>query len=148
MSGSDVHDWSYYKKCMAGGILSCGITHALVCPLDIVKCRMQVSPGLYKGVGDGFSQIYKSEGLVGFSTVSIHFVFLSPLILYRVSSQPGLVTPSKDSVNSVSTRCSRMFTEAPWDLKRESRNIKLSVSPSHLHALRSLPIVSSAHGKQ
>ena len=43
MSGSDVHDWSYYKKCMAGGILSCGITHALVCPLDIVKCRMQVS---------------------------------------------------------------------------------------------------------
>jgi len=43
MSGSDVHDMSYYKKCMVGGILSCGITHALVCPLDIVKCRMQVS---------------------------------------------------------------------------------------------------------
>jgi len=105
-------------------------------------------PGMYKGVSDGFSQIYKTEGLMGFSTVSIHFVFFSPLILYRVSSQPGLVIPSKDSVNSVSTRCSRMFTEAPWDLKRESRNIRLSVSPSHLHALRSLPIVSSAHGKQ
>jgi len=43
MSGSEVHDMSYYKKCMVGGILSCGITHALVCPLDIVKCRMQVS---------------------------------------------------------------------------------------------------------
>jgi len=68
MSGSDVHDWSYYKKCMAGGILSCGITHALVCPLDIVKCRMQAMPGLYKGVSDGFSQIYKSEGVMGFST--------------------------------------------------------------------------------
>jgi solute carrier family 25 (mitochondrial phosphate transporter), member 3 len=26
-----------------GGILSCGITHTIVCPLDIVKCRMQVS---------------------------------------------------------------------------------------------------------
>ena len=42
---SDVHDMSYYQKCMLGGILSCGITHTLVCPLDIVKCRMQVSPG-------------------------------------------------------------------------------------------------------
>lgn len=43
MTGSDVHDMSYYKKCMMGGILSCGITHTIVCPLDIVKCRMQVS---------------------------------------------------------------------------------------------------------
>merc|ERR1712195_187969 len=55
MSGSEVHDMSYYKKCMVGGILSCGITHALVCPLDIVKCRMQTMPGLYSGVGDGYS---------------------------------------------------------------------------------------------
>lgn len=47
--GSDVHDISYYQKCMVGGILSCGITHTLVCPLDIVKCRMQVgfSSNLY-----------------------------------------------------------------------------------------------------
>ena len=43
MSGSDVHDMTYYQKCMLGGILSCGLTHTLVCPLDIVKCRMQVS---------------------------------------------------------------------------------------------------------
>jgi len=43
MTGSDVHDMSYYQKCMMGGILSCGITHTIVCPLDIVKCRMQVS---------------------------------------------------------------------------------------------------------
>jgi len=43
MTGSDVHDMTYYKKCMMGGILSCGITHTIVCPLDIVKCRMQVS---------------------------------------------------------------------------------------------------------
>ena len=40
---SDVHDASYYAKCMVGGIFACGITHAAVCPLDIVKCRRQVS---------------------------------------------------------------------------------------------------------
>jgi len=40
---SDVHDASYYGKCMIGGIFACGLTHAFVCPLDIVKCRKQVS---------------------------------------------------------------------------------------------------------
>ena len=40
---SDVHDSSYYAKCMVGGIFACGLTHAAVCPLDIVKCRRQVS---------------------------------------------------------------------------------------------------------
>ena len=44
MGGSDVHDMSYYAKCMMGGILSCGLTHMIVCPLDIVKCRKQVCP--------------------------------------------------------------------------------------------------------
>ena len=39
----DVHDSSYYAKCMVGGIFACGLTHAAVCPLDIVKCRRQVS---------------------------------------------------------------------------------------------------------
>ena len=39
----DVHDASYYAKCMVGGIFACGLTHAAVCPLDIVKCRRQVS---------------------------------------------------------------------------------------------------------
>jgi len=40
---SDVHDASYYAKCMVGGIFACGLTHMAVCPLDIVKCRAQVS---------------------------------------------------------------------------------------------------------
>jgi solute carrier family 25 phosphate transporter 3 len=52
---------------MVGGILSCGITHTIVCPLDIVKCRMQAMPGLYKGVGDGFNKIKAAEGFKGFT---------------------------------------------------------------------------------
>jgi len=54
---AEVHDMDYYKKCMMGGILSCGITHTMVCPLDIVKCRMQANPGMYANVFDGFKQI-------------------------------------------------------------------------------------------
>jgi solute carrier family 25 phosphate transporter 3 len=63
----DVHDMSYYSKCMMGGILSCGLTHAIVCPLDIVKCRRQAMPTMYKSIGDGFSKIYAAEGLKGFT---------------------------------------------------------------------------------
>jgi len=64
---SDVHDMVYYQKCMMGGILSCGITHTIVCPLDIVKCRMQANPGMYASVGDGFKKINAAEGLKGFT---------------------------------------------------------------------------------
>ncbi len=39
---TDVHDASYYAKCMAGGVMACGITHTAVVTLDLLKCRKQV----------------------------------------------------------------------------------------------------------
>lgn len=33
---------AYYGACTAGGIMSCGLTHMTVTPLDLVKCNMQV----------------------------------------------------------------------------------------------------------
>lgn len=42
MTAEIPHDLSYYFKCMIGGVLSCGITHTVICPLDIIKCRKQV----------------------------------------------------------------------------------------------------------
>jgi hypothetical protein len=38
----DTHDMSYYGKCMIGGLLACGLTHAAITPLDVVKCKRQV----------------------------------------------------------------------------------------------------------
>ena len=35
----------FYAACTVGGIASCGLTHTLVTPLDIVKCNMQASAG-------------------------------------------------------------------------------------------------------
>jgi solute carrier family 25 phosphate transporter 3 len=61
----DVHDMSYYAKCMVGGIFSCGLTHTFVCPLDIIKCRGQVNPGMYKSLGDAFKTIRAAEGMRG-----------------------------------------------------------------------------------
>jgi hypothetical protein len=36
------HTNDYYLKCCLGGILSCGLTHLAVTPLDVAKCNMQV----------------------------------------------------------------------------------------------------------
>lgn len=57
------HDTNYYIKCIGGGILACGTTHTSVCPLDVVKCNMQVSPEKYKSLGQGFKLIMREEGL-------------------------------------------------------------------------------------
>jgi len=56
----EVHNASYYAKCMVGGILSCGLTHAAVTPIDIIKCRSQAEPKKYTGLVQGFS-VYKGE---------------------------------------------------------------------------------------
>ncbi|KAJ3060547.1 Cu/Pi carrier, partial [Quaeritorhiza haematococci] len=40
-AGPVPHDSSYYAKCMLGGVLACGLTHAAITPLDVTKCNMQ-----------------------------------------------------------------------------------------------------------
>ena len=57
----------YYALCGFGGLLSCGITHTAVTPLDLVKCRLQVNKEKYKSLGNGFKVsficlISRSEG--------------------------------------------------------------------------------------
>jgi len=58
------HDTQYYAKCMLGGVLACGLTHALMTPLDVTKCNMQVNPGKFKGLLSGLKTITAEEGAV------------------------------------------------------------------------------------
>jgi len=55
----------FYGACAVGGTMACGLTHWFVTPLDLVKCRRQVNPNIYKGVFNGWSTIFKAEGLRG-----------------------------------------------------------------------------------
>ncbi|XP_047105335.1 phosphate carrier protein, mitochondrial-like [Schistocerca piceifrons] len=55
----------YFALCGLGGILSCGITHTMVVPLDLVKCRLQVDPAKYKNVFNGFKVTLKEDGVRG-----------------------------------------------------------------------------------
>jgi len=52
----------YYTLCGFGGLLSCGITHTAIVPLDLVKCRIQVDKEKYKSIGNGFKVTIAEEG--------------------------------------------------------------------------------------
>ena len=55
----------YYALCGFGGLLSCGLTHTAVTPLDLVKCRLQVNKEKYKSLGNGFKVTVKESGASG-----------------------------------------------------------------------------------
>lgn len=57
-----IHDNVYYAKCMLGGILSCGLTHTAVTPLDVAKCNMQANPEKYRGLLPSIRMIAAEEG--------------------------------------------------------------------------------------
>ncbi|CAK6441131.1 unnamed protein product [Pipistrellus nathusii] len=55
----------YLLLCGLGGMMSCGLTHTAIVPLDLVKCRMQVDPGKYKSILRGFTVTVQDDGLRG-----------------------------------------------------------------------------------
>lgn len=59
------HTNTYYGKCMIGGALACGLTHAAVTPLDVAKCNAQVNPAKYGGTINGIRTIIAEEGTAG-----------------------------------------------------------------------------------
>lgn len=65
-----IEPWTpkYYAACVFGGMMACGLTHTAVTPLDLIKCRRQVDPALYKSNMQAFSKIRSLEGLRGVFT--------------------------------------------------------------------------------
>merc|ERR1712080_234960 len=55
----------FYALCAFGGLLSCGLTHTAVVPLDLVKCRMQVDKVKYPSLGVGFKTTLAEDGAKG-----------------------------------------------------------------------------------
>lgn len=61
---SEYGSGKYYAYCGFGGILSCGITHTALTPLDLLKCRIQVNPEKYKSLGNA-AKLTIAEGGIG-----------------------------------------------------------------------------------
>ncbi|KAI6126484.1 mitochondrial carrier protein [Pisolithus croceorrhizus] len=99
------HDTAYYAKCMLGGVLACGLTHAGITPLDVAKCNMQEGQtGIWKGFG---------PTLVGYS--------LQGMFKY------GLYEVFKDFENA------KKYKPAIWlagSASAEMTKVKIQTSPS------------------
>lgn len=63
--GIKMYSNEFFYACALGGMISCGGTHTMVTPLDVVKCNMQTNPAKYTGIGAGFSTVVKEQGAAG-----------------------------------------------------------------------------------
>jgi len=63
------YDLTYYLKSALAGGICCSITHGAVCPVDVVKTRIQLEPQKYNtGMIGTFRQVIKEEGAMVLST--------------------------------------------------------------------------------
>lgn len=65
-----LHAGEFYAKCMFGGVLACGLTHASVVTLDVAKCRTQAHSKSGKWPNGLIPSISKSWELEGFRGVT------------------------------------------------------------------------------
>lgn len=62
-------DLTYYLKGALAGGICCSITHGALCPVDVVKTRIQLEPKVYnKGMIGGFKQVIAAEGVGALAT--------------------------------------------------------------------------------
>ncbi|KAL8909381.1 MAG: hypothetical protein Q9207_000216 [Kuettlingeria erythrocarpa] len=61
----ELYSPKYYAACTFGGLMACGVTHTAVTPLDLVKCRRQVDPKMYRSNIEAWGKISRAEGLRG-----------------------------------------------------------------------------------
>jgi solute carrier family 25 phosphate transporter 3 len=63
------YDAMYYLKGAAAGGICCSITHGALCPVDVVKTRVQLDSVKYnRGLIGGFKQIIAEEGAMALTT--------------------------------------------------------------------------------
>lgn len=62
-------DLTYFLKGALAGGLCCSITHGALCPVDVVKTRIQLEPTKYnQGMISGFRTVVAEEGVMALST--------------------------------------------------------------------------------
>jgi solute carrier family 25 phosphate transporter 3 len=57
----EMYSTEYFVLCGMGGILSCGLTHTAVTPLDVVKCNSQADPAKFNRGMFGNTAIWARE---------------------------------------------------------------------------------------
>ncbi|XP_033214123.1 phosphate carrier protein, mitochondrial-like [Belonocnema kinseyi] len=138
----------YFALCGLGGILSCGLTHTMVTPLDLVKCRIQVNPEKYKSVFTGFRTTFAEDGAKGlargwaptFFGYSIQGMFKFGLyevfkVYYADLAGEELSYEYRTSLYLVSSASAEFFADiglAPF----EAAKVRIQTMPGYANTLR------------
>jgi solute carrier family 25 phosphate transporter 3 len=63
------YEFSYYLKGALAGGICCSVTHGALCPVDVVKTRIQLNPLKYNtGMVGGFRTVIAEEGVAALAT--------------------------------------------------------------------------------
>ena len=63
------YDMTYYLKGALAGGICCSLTHGGLCPVDVVKTRIQLQPEVYNtGMVGGFRKVIAEEGAGALAT--------------------------------------------------------------------------------
>jgi len=138
----------YFMLCGLGGILSCGLTHTMVTPLDLVKCRIQVDPAKYKSVVNGFRVTFAEDGTRGlvrgwaptFFGYSVQGMFKFGLyevfkVQYANLAGEELSYEYRTSLYLISSASAEFFADiglAPF----EAAKVKIQTTPGFANTLR------------
>ncbi|XP_011873654.1 PREDICTED: phosphate carrier protein, mitochondrial [Vollenhovia emeryi] len=138
----------YFLLCGLGGILSCGLTHTGITPLDLVKCRIQVDPQKYKSVFSGFRVTLAEDGTRGlvrgwaptFFGYSIQGMFKFGLyevfkVYYSALAGEELSYEYRTSLYLISSASAEFFADiglAPF----EAAKVKIQTMPGYANTLR------------
>lgn len=60
-----IYSKQFYAASAFGGLLACGLTHAAITPLDVVKCNMQIDASKYGSTTGAFRTVFQEQGARG-----------------------------------------------------------------------------------
>merc|ERR1712048_155124 len=132
---SDVHDATYYFKCVIGGSLACGLTHAFITPLDLVKCRRQVNPDMYPSLVSGIKTIHGKSGL---GTTGLFTGGLPTLIGYSIQGMCkfGFYEMFKDVYAGIAGDNAEKYKVIGWAISSASAEVIADVGLCPWEALK------------
>ncbi|XP_032674740.1 phosphate carrier protein, mitochondrial [Odontomachus brunneus] len=138
----------YFLLCGLGGVLSCGITHTMITPLDLVKCRIQVDSKKYKSVFHGFRITHAEDGTRGlvrgwaptFFGYSIQGMFKFGLyevfkVYYAALAGEELSYEYRTTLYLISSASAEFFADiglAPF----EAAKVRIQTMPGYANTLR------------
>ena len=120
---SPVFVFSERQHQFGGSRVEQGLTHTGVTPLDLVKCRRQVDPKMYKGNFEAWGKIGRAEGFrgifTGWSPTFFGYSVCSSLVVQR------WISSSDAGARSVQVRRIRVLQEILLRSRRREKCLQV-----------------------